>query len=350
MDIHACLEEAVKRKASDFHIVVGIQPTLRVNGKLIFINDKPVSSQVSKTAIYGILTPEQTISFEKNWELNFAYAIQGLGRFRVNVYVSRGNVEAAFRVISMRPRSMHELGLPAIVGELSFRSGGLVLITGAAGQGKTTTLASMIDHINREGEKCRIVTIEDPIEYMHTNVNSVIIQREVGIDTQSFNSALVQSLRQDPNVICIGEIRDLETITTALTAAETGHLVLATLHTPDAPQCVDRIVDVFPSHQQQQIRFQLASSLQGVLSQKLLPRKDINGSVVAVEALIGTPAVRNLIRDNKTEQLYGVMQTSGGQGMILMDDSLKVLYEKGLISLEVAVSRSRDPRNIKEQD
>lgn len=350
MDIHACLEEAVKRKASDFHIVVGIAPTLRIDGKLLFMSSETVSSQESKKAMYGILTDEQREGFEKNLELNFAYAIPDLGRFRVNVYVSRGNVEAAFRVISMRPRTMSELGLPGIVGELSFRPSGLVLITGAAGQGKTTTLASMINHINHEGRKCRIVTIEDPIEYMHQNVNSVIIQREVGIDTQSFNSALVQSLRQDPNIICIGEIRDLETITTALTAAETGHLVLATLHTPDAPQCVDRIVDVFPSNQQQQIRFQLASSLQGVLSQKLLPRKEGSGSIVAIEALIGTHAVRNLIRDNKTEQLYGVMQTSGGHGMILMDDSLKILCDKGLISQEVALSRARDPRNIKDED
>ena len=207
----------------------------------------------------------------------------------------------------------------------------------------------MIDHINHEGRKCRIVTVEDPIEYMHQNVNSVIIQREVGIDTQSFNSALVQSLRQDPNIICIGEIRDLETITTALTAAETGHLVMATLHTPDAPQCVDRIVDVFPSHQQQQIRFQLAASLQGVLAQKLLPRKDGSGSVVAVEALIGTPAVRNIIRENKGEQLYGVMQTGSSHGMITMDDSLKVLCKKNLIDTEVALLRARDPRNVKDE-
>jgi len=349
MNIRACLEEAVSRKASDFHIVVGIAPTLRIDGKLLFMSSGPISGQVSREAIYGILTAEQRKQFEENWELNFAYAVPELGRFRVNVYVSRGNVEAAFRVISMRPRTLSELQLPGIVGELSFRPSGLVLITGAAGQGKTTTLAAMINHVNHEGRKCRIVTIEDPIEYMHQNANSVIIQREVGIDTQSFSAALVQSLRQDPNIICIGEIRDLETISTALTAAETGHLVLATLHTPDAPQCIDRIVDVFPSHQQQQIRFQLAASLQGILSQKLLPRKGGQGSVVAVEALTATPAVRNLIRDNKTEQLYGVMQTSGSHGMILMDDSLKVLYEKGIIDVEVALSRARDPRNIQEQ-
>jgi twitching motility protein PilT len=222
------------------------------------------------------------------------------------------------------------------------------LITGPAGQGKTTTLAAMINLINREHKKCRIVTIEDPIEYLHENINGIVIQREVGIDTKSFSSGLVQSLRQDPNIICIGEIRDLETIATALTAAETGHLVLATLHTPDAPQCIDRVVDVFPSHQQQQIRIQLASSLEAVIAQKLLPRSDGKGRIIAVETLIGSSAVRNLIRERKTEQLYGVMQTSAAHGMILMDDYLRYLYEKDLISLETALSKARDPKNIKE--
>ena len=192
------------------------------------------------------------------------------------------------------------------------------------------------------------MTIEDPIEYLHQNERSVVIQREVGIDTKSFNSALVQSLRQDPNIICIGEIRDLETIATALTAAETGHLVLATLHTPDAPQCIDRIIDVFPSHQQQQIRMQLASSLEGVIAQKLLPRRDGSGRVVAVEVLVGTPAVRNMIREKKTEQLYGVMQTGSAHGMRLMDGSLKELYEKEVINIDTALSRARDPRLIKD--
>ena len=222
MDIQACLEEAVRKKASDFHIVVGISPTLRISGELVMMSGPKVTSQESEAEILGILNEEQKTALQKTWELNFAYALPGLGRFRVNVYVSRGNVEAAFRVISVKPRSIEELDLPPIVAQLSRRPNGLVLITGAAGQGKTTTLASMINLINREGRKNRIVTIEDPIEYMHENLNSVIIQREVGLDTKSFNSALVQCLRQDPNIICIGEIRDLETITTALSAGCRG--------------------------------------------------------------------------------------------------------------------------------
>ena len=206
----------------------------------------------------------------------------------------------------------------------------------------------MIHLVNQNERRCRIVTIEDPIEYLHTNKNSIIIQREVGIDTRSFNDALVQSLRQDPNIICIGEIRDLETIATALTAAETGHLVLATIHTPDAPQCIDRIVDVFPSHQQQQIRVQLASCLEGIIAQKLLPARDGKGRVVAVEVLIATPAIRNLIREARTEQIYGMMQTGSNVGMSLMDEQLKQLYEKDIISYATAVSRARDPKSIKE--
>lgn len=348
MDIKACLKEAGRRNASDFHIVVGIPPTVRVDGELVMLSDKPVLAQEAKEAIYGILSAEHRQIFEKHWELNFAFSLPELGRFRVNIYMARGNVEAAFRLISVAPRTISELGLPEVIAHLSRRPSGLILITGPAGQGKTTTLAAMINLINREHKKCRIVTIEDPIEYLHENLNGIVIQREVGIDTKSFNIALVQSLRQDPNVICIGEIRDLETIATALTAAETGHLVLATLHTPDAPQCIDRVVDVFPSHQQQQIRVQLASSLEAVIAQKLLPRMDGKGRVVAVETLIGTSAVKNLIRDRKTEQLYGVMQTSAAYGMILMDDALKYLYEKDVISLETALSKARDPKNIKE--
>lgn len=348
MDIRSCLQEAVQRAASDFHIVVGIPPTLRINGELVKMSAKPVTESSAKEALYAILNDEQRRAFEQNWELNFAYSIPELGRFRVNVYLSRGNVEAAFRIISIRPRTLGELGLPDAVAGLSRKPSGLILITGAAGQGKTTTLSSMINLINHGERTCRIVTIEDPIEYLHENVRAVIVQREVGLDTKSFNSALVQSLRQDPNIICIGEIRDLETTATALTAAETGHLVLATLHTPDAPQCIERIIDVFPSHQQQQIRTQLACSLEGVIAQKLLPRRDGNGRAVACEVLVGTSAVRNMIREKKTEQLYGVMQTGAAYGMTLMDASLKELYEKEIITLDVALSRARDARFIKD--
>ena len=348
LNIKACLEEAIRRSASDFHIVVGIPPTLRIHGELVLMSLPPVTGDDARQAIQGILNAEQRADFDREWELNFAYSLPNLGRFRVNVYAAKGNTEAAFRIISVAPRDMSELGLPAVVGQLCTKSSGLILITGPAGQGKTTTMASMINRINREGRKCRIVTIEDPVEYLHENINSVVVQREVGIDTKSFNNALVQSLRQDPNIICIGEIRDLETIATALTAAETGHLVMATLHAPDAAQCIDRIIDIFPAHQQQQTRIQLASCLEGVLSQKLLPRKDGKGRVVAVEVLIGTSAVRNIIRDRKTELLYGVMQTGSAYGMVLMDASLKELYLKEAISLETALSKARDPKAIKE--
>ena len=349
LNIKACLEEAIRRSASDFHIVVGIPPTLRVHGELVIMEQSPVTEEAARLAILGILNSEQKQTFGQDWELNFAYSLPNLGRFRVNVYAARGNIEAAFRIISVAPRNMTELGLPAVVSQLCKKSSGLILITGPAGQGKTTTMASMINQINREGRKCRMVTIEDPIEYLHENINSVVVQREVGIDTKSFNTALMQSLRQDPNIICIGEMRDLETIGTALTAAETGHLVMGTLHAPDAAQCIDRIIDVFPAGQQQQIRIQLASSLEGVLSQKLLPRKNGNGRVVAVEVLIGTSAVKNIIRDRKTELLYGVMQTGSAYGMVLMDAVLKDLYEKDVISLDTALSKARDPKAIKEE-
>ncbi len=346
MDIKALLKDAIQKKASDFHIVVGMPPTLRIDGQLVISAGKPVTGEEAKDAIYSLLDKDQIAVFERSFELNFAFSVPELGRFRVNVYVSKGCVEAAFRIISIVPRTIQELGLPSVIAELGRRTSGLILITGPAGQGKTTTLASIIDMINQEERRCRIVTIEDPIEYLHHNKNSVIIQREVGIDTKSFNVALIQSLRQDPNIICIGEMRDLETIATALTAAETGHLVLATLHAPDAPQCIDRIVDVFPSGQQQQIRVQLASCLEGVIGQHLLPRADGNGRVVAVEVLVASAAVKNTIREKKIEQLYGVMQTNGQLGMILMDRALRRLVDDRLITQQVALAHARDPKSI----
>jgi twitching motility protein PilT len=348
MDIHALLKEAVQKEASDFHVVVGLPPSFRVHGDLWIKPAAPITPEESMEALFGLLQPEQLMHLQKTWELNFALALTGLGRFRVNIYYSKGNVEAAFRVISVAPKTIQELGLPTVVADLSRRPSGLVLLTGAAGQGKTTTMAAMIHLVNHNERRLRIVTIEDPIEYLHTNKNSVIIQREVGIDTKSFSDALVQSLRQDPNIICIGEIRDLETISTALTAAETGHLVLATLHTPDAAQCIDRIIDIFPSHQQEQIRVQLASCLEGIIAQKLLPTRDGKGRVVAVEVLIATSAIRNLIREARTEQIYGMMQTGSNVGMKLMDERLKELYEKDIISYQTAISRARDPKSIKE--
>lgn len=349
LDLKACLQEAVRKEASDFHVVVGMPPVLRINGELVNLRAQSITSMEARDMLYSLLSPDQKETFEKQWDLNFALSMPGVGRFRVNMYMARSNVEAAFRVVSVRRRSIRELGLPEVVAELSRRSNGLVLVTGAAGQGKSTTLTAMIDFINHGDRRCRIITIEDPIEYLHQNINSVVIQREVGIDAKSFSSALTQSLRQDPNVLCIGEMRDLETIATALTAAETGHLVLATLHTQDAPQSVDRIVDVFPSHQQQQIRYQLAACLEGVIAQKLVPKADGEGRVLAPEILIATPAVRNLIRTGKTEQLYSVIQTGAGVGMVSGDQSLKELYQKGVITQETALGRATDPDSILKQ-
>jgi twitching motility protein PilT len=272
--------------------------------------------------------------------------VQGLGRFRVNVHMQRGSVEAAFRLVPMNIRPLEELGLPPIVSELTRKPNGLVLVTGPTGVGKTTTLAAMVDEINRERSQL-IIVIEDPIEYLHTNRCSIIKQREVYSDTQSFSNALVRALRQDPDVIVVGEMRDLETISTALTAAETGHLVLATLHTPDATQTTDRILDVFPPHQQQQIKIQLADCLQGVISQQLLSRADRPGRVLAYEIMIATAAVRTLIREHATEQFLTVLQTGRQYGMCTMDAKIKELYDQGFISLDTAISHVKNPAEFK---
>jgi twitching motility protein PilT len=346
MDLKDLLHIAVENQASDLHITEGMPPVFRVNGDLIPLKTEPLTREDTKRMVYGVLSDAQKVKFEEALELDLSLYIPGLSRFRVNVHQQKGSVEAAFRGVSLNIRSLEELGLPPIVASLSAKSNGLVILTGPTGTGKTTTLAAMVELINTQ-RKCLIVTVEDPIEYLFTNKLSIIKQREVGSDTLSFADALKHVLRQDPNVILIGEMRDLETIATSITAAETGHLVLSTLHTPDAAQTIDRIIDVFPSHQQQQIKIQLSSCIQGIVAQQLLQRKDGIGRVAAVEVMIGTPAVRACIREQRTQQLPTLIQTGTQYGMISMDKSIKNLYLQGIISYEVAVSKAKNMDEFK---
>jgi twitching motility protein PilT len=341
MDLRDLLRIAVENQASDLHITEGMPPVFRINGELIPLNEAALSREDTKRMVYGVLSDAQKVKFEETLELDLSLYIPGLSRFRVNVHQQKGSIEAAFRGVSLNIRSLDELGLPPIVTSLASKSNGLVILTGPTGTGKTTTLAAMVELINTQ-RKCLIVTVEDPIEYLFINKQSIIKQREVGSDTISFAEALKHVLRQDPNVILIGEMRDLETISTAITAAETGHLVLSTLHTPDAAQTIDRIIDVFPPHQQQQIKIQLSGSIQGIVAQQLLSRKDGMGRVVAVEVMIGTPAVRACIREQRTQQLPTLIQTGSQYGMISMDKSIKNLYLQGIISYEVAISKAKN--------
>ncbi len=337
MELRDLLLLAIQKKASDLHLTYDTPPVLRIDGQLILTNKDPLSREDLKKMIYSILTDSQKEKFERDKELDFSLTLSGLDRFRVNIHLQRGSVEAAFRRIPLFIPNMEELGLPPVIADLTRKPHGLVLLTGPTGTGKTTTLASMINLINEEKE-CLIICIEDPIEYVHFNKKAVIKQREVYSDTNSFAEALKRCLRQDPDVIVVGEMRDLETISTALTAAETGHLVLATLHTPDAPQTIERIIDVFPPYQQQQVKLQLASALQGVLCQRLLPRANGEGRVLATEVMIATPGVKNLIREQAIEQLPTSIQTGSSFGMHTMDKSLQKLCQEGTISYETALS------------
>jgi twitching motility protein PilT len=336
MELRDLLLLSVEKRASDLHLTYDTPPVLRIDGKLILTNKDPLSREDLKKMIYSILSDHQKETFERDRELDFSLALSGMDRFRVNVHMQRGAVEAAFRRIPIFIPNMQELGLPPVLVDFARKPNGLVLITGPTGTGKTTTLAAMINLINEERESL-IIMIEDPIEYVHFNKKSIIKQREVFRDTSCFAEALKRCLRQDPDIIVVGEMRDLETISTALTAAETGHLVLATLHTPDAPQTIERIIDAFPPHQQQQVKLQLASALQGVASQILLPKADGHGRILATEIMVATPGVRNLIREQAIEQLPTAIQTGSAYGMHTMDKSLQKLYQNGIITYETAI-------------
>ncbi len=340
--IYDLLSEAVERRASDLHLTQNAPPILRIDGELEVMDLPALTAADTQRMVYSLLNDTQKAVFEEKWELDLSVEVASLGRFRVNVHKQRGAVEAAFRIVQENIRTLRQLGLPPVSEEIARRASGLVLVTGPTGSGKTTTLAAMINQINNEQHRM-IICVEDPIEYIHKNRKSIIKQREVSSDTKSFQEALRHVLRQDPDVVVIGEMRDLETIATALTAAETGHLVLATLHTPDAVQTVDRIIDVFPPHQQQQVRIQLAGTLQAIIAQQLIPIPGGRGRVVACEILLATVGVRNVIRNAKTEQLYTIMQTNSEIGMVTMDKSLKTLYEQGLISFDEAIRRCRFP-------
>ena len=346
MDLKDLLMLTIERKASDLHLTENTPPILRIDGRLLVTDLPKLARDDTKRLIYGILTNEQKEIFEEKWELDLSVAMVGMDRFRVNIHIQRGSVEAAFRRIPLQIPKLESLNLPLIVGELARKPNGLVLVTGPTGVGKTTTMAAMIDLINSERNDM-IISIEDPIEFIHLNKNSIIKQREVYSDTKSFAEALRHALRQDPDVIFVGEMRDLETISTALTAAETGHLVLATLHTPDAPQTVERIIDVFPPYQQQQVKLQLADCLQGVVSQLLLPRASGVGRVVTTEVMIGTSAIRNLIREQEIEQIPTLIQTGQQFGMRTMDKSLKDLYRAGVITYETALSKAKNVEEFK---
>jgi twitching motility protein PilT len=340
--IQHLLVEAIERGASDLHLTKNAPPILRIDGQLEMLDLPPLSPADSQRMIYSILNDAQKARFEERWELDLSVEIADVGRFRVNVHRQRGAVEAAFRVVQEEIRTLRQLGLPPICEEIARKASGLILVTGPTGSGKTSTLAAIINQINNEQHRM-IITVEDPIEYIHRNRKSIIKQREVESDTHSFGDALRHVLRQDPDVVVIGEMRDLETISTALTAAETGHLVLATIHTPDAMQTVDRIIDVFPPYQQQQVRIQFANTIQAIIAQQLLPIPGGRGRVPAVEILLATVGARNIIRNAKTEQLYTLLQTNYDMGMVTMDKSLKNLYQQGLISYDDAISRCKYP-------
>ncbi|WP_418792321.1 type IV pilus twitching motility protein PilT [Phosphitispora sp. TUW77] len=345
MRIDDLLKNAVEMGASDLHITTNASPVLRINGSTNFISGEKISREEVSELAEQIMGEKQKEVFEQRGEVDFSYAIFGFGRFRVNIFKQRGSVAISIRIVPPTILTPEELGLPEVVKSLARKPNGLVLVTGPTGSGKSTTLAAMIDLINKE-EKGHIITLEDPIEFLHTHRNCIVNQREVSIDTETFASGLRSALRQDPDVILVGEMRDLETISTAITAAETGHLVLATLHTSNAVQTVDRIIDVFPPHQQNQVRVQLALILEGIIAQTLLPRADGKGRAAAVEVLVATTAVRNLIREGKTHQLPTIIQSSLKLGMQTMDNSLQDLYMKGIISYDEARKHTLDQENF----
>jgi len=335
-----------EKNASDLHLPAGAAPTLRINGELVPTEFERLTGDAAQALVFSLMSDTQRQRFEATNELDFAFGIKGMGRLRMNVYRQRGLVGAAIRSIPARYKTFEELNLPPIVYDMMKLKKGLILVTGPTGSGKSTTLASMIDYLN-EHFCHHIVTVEDPIEYVHTHKKSIINQREVGADTETFTAALRHILRQDPNIILVGEMRDLETIQAALNIAETGHLVFATLHTGDAAQTINRIIDVFPPHQQEQIRVQLSFVLQVVLAQQLVTAADGHGRCLAAEVLVVTSAIRNLIREQKVEQMLTAMQTGGKYGMVTMNQALADLYIKQKITYQEAVNRSSDPEDLK---
>jgi twitching motility protein PilT len=347
LDFAAVLTKMVELRASDVHLTPGFPPAMRIRGRIVPVDGYPkLSPQESREIVYSILNDSQRKRFENQQQLDFAYSIPRVARFRVNCFFQRGSISAAFRLIPYDIHSLDSLNLPPVLEEFTRKPRGFVLVTGPTGSGKSTTLASMIDMINEQREE-HILTIEDPIEYLHSHKKCIVNQREIGADAQDFSIALKAALREDPDVILVGEMRDLETISTALTAAETGHLVFATLHTQSTAQTVDRIIDVFPGAQQHQVRMQLSIALQGIVTQQLLPTADGSARIVACEVLVPTPAIRNLIREGKTHQIYSALQTSGAVGMQTMDSHLAQLVRMGRITRPLAEQRASVPEELK---
>ena len=345
--IHQLLRTMIEKGASDLHITTGTPPLLRIDGSIVPLRLPPLGPIETKQLCFSVLAEEQRAHFEKHNELDLSFGVKALSRFRANIYMQRGAVAGAFRAIPFKILSFEELGLPPILADFANKPSGLVLITGPTGSGKSTTLAAIIDKINAE-QRLHILTVEDPIEYLHNHKLSIVNQREVGTDTEGFKTALKYVLRQDPDVVLIGELRDLETIEAALTISETGHLVFATLHTNSAVSTINRIIDVFPPHQQGQTRTKLSFVLQGVASQQLLPKMGAPGRVLALEVLLPNPAIRNLIREDKVHQIYSQMQVGQDKfGMQTLNQSLYALYMKKLISQEEATGRSLEPDELR---
>ncbi len=346
-NLHQLLKVMIEKGATDLHITTGSPPQLRIDGQLHPLKSPPLTAPETKQLCYSILTDSQKHRFEESNELDLSFGVKGLSRFRSNIFMQRGAVAGAFRTIPFKIMSFHELGLPPVVESLAKKPRGLILVTGPTGSGKTTTLAAILDSINAERHE-HIITIEDPIEYLHPHKNCIVNQREVESDTVNFKTALKYILRQDPDVVLIGEMRDLETIESALIVSETGHLVFATLHTNSCVQTINRIIDVFPSYQQPQVRAQLSFVLEGVLCQNLIPKASGHGRVLSLEIMVPNPAIRNLIREDKIHQIYSTMQVGQEKfGMQTMNQSLATLYQKRLISLEDCMGRSSDPDELR---
>ena len=344
--LYELLKIMIEKNASDLHISTSTPPRIRIDGKLVLVNDAVLASADTKALCYSILTDTQKHKFEENNELDLSFGVKGLSRFRANIFMQRGAVAGAFRMIPFQIKTFRDLRLPPVINELAKKPRGLILVTGPTGSGKSSTLAAMIDKVNSERYE-HIITIEDPIEFIHPHKKCLVNQREVNADTASFKDALRYVLRQDPDIVLIGEMRDLETIEAALTVSETGHLTFATLHTNSSVQTINRIIDVFPSHQQEQIRVQLSFVLEGIISQQLIPRRSGKGRVLAVEIFIPNPAIRNLIREDKTHQIYSMMQAGQAKfGMQTMNQSLFELFKKGELSYEDAIAKSSIPDEL----